>query len=162
LSVPYVNRSPSGTTIPSRNPERRPTTAGPPPRFDGATPRGGATRFPLSDPVLNEVLNGRSVMEHLSAFQITDEELDISRRVIKGELNLEAAWTSFRRCSGGCRRAVAHQGDQPADTPSKQVFLLFLLTCLHVFTSMPDLSTCLTSLLLTACYPFELPMLHYR
>jgi hypothetical protein len=29
-------------------------------------------------------------MEHLSAFQITNEELDISRRVIEGELNLEA------------------------------------------------------------------------
>jgi hypothetical protein len=91
LSVPYVNRPPSSSTTPRRNPERRPTSTGPPPRFNGATPRGGATRFPLSDPVLNEVLNGRSVMEHLSAFQITDEELDISRRVIEGELNLEAA-----------------------------------------------------------------------
>jgi hypothetical protein len=30
-------------------------------------------------------------MEHLSAFQITNEELDISRRVVEGELNLEAA-----------------------------------------------------------------------
>jgi hypothetical protein len=50
LSVPYVGRSPSGMTIPGRNPERRPTTAGLPPRFNGAAPRGGATRFPLSDP----------------------------------------------------------------------------------------------------------------
>jgi hypothetical protein len=86
-SVPYVNRLPSGPTTPGRNPERRPTTA----QSNGATPRGSAVRFPLSDPVLNEVLNGRSVMEHLSAFQITNEELDISRRVIEGELNLEAA-----------------------------------------------------------------------
>ncbi len=52
--------------------------------------------FPLSDPVLDEVLNGRSVMEHLSAFQITDEELDLSRRVIEGELNLEAAVNQLR------------------------------------------------------------------
>jgi hypothetical protein len=111
LSVPYVSRSPSGMTIPGRNPERRPTTAGPPPRFNSATPRGGATRFPLSDLVLNEVLNGRSVMEHLSAFKITNEELDISHRVIEGELNLEAAMSQLqemfqrmptsRRPSGG-------------------------------------------------------------
>jgi hypothetical protein len=78
-------------TIPDRNPERRPTPTGPPPRSNSAMPRGGATRFPLADPVLDEVLNSRSVMEHLSAFQITDEELDLSRRVIEGELNLEAA-----------------------------------------------------------------------
>jgi hypothetical protein len=83
-------------TIPGRNPERRPTPTGPPPRFIDTTPRGGATRFPLSDPVLDEVLNGRSVMEHLSAFRITDEELDLSRRVIEGELNLEAAVNQLR------------------------------------------------------------------
>jgi hypothetical protein len=50
-------------------------------------------------------------MEHLSAFQITDEELNISRRVIEGELNLEAAMVQLqemfqrmptsRRPSGG-------------------------------------------------------------
>jgi hypothetical protein len=91
LSVPYINRSPSSSATPGRNPERRPTATGPLPRFSGAMPRGGAARSPISDPVLNEVLNGRSMMEHLSAFQITDEELHISRRVIEGELNLEAA-----------------------------------------------------------------------
>jgi hypothetical protein len=84
LSVPYLSRSPSSSTTPGRVPDPRPTATGPPPRFNGATPRGGAARFPISDPVLNKVLNGRSVMEHLSAFQITDEELDISRRVIEG------------------------------------------------------------------------------
>jgi hypothetical protein len=117
LSVPYVNRPPSGMTIPGRNLERRPTTAGPPPRFDGATARGGATRFPLSDPVLNEVLNGRSVMEHLSAFQITDEELDISRRVIEGELNLEAAMDQlqemFQRMPTSRRPSGGPAGGQP-------------------------------------------------
>jgi hypothetical protein len=46
--------------------------------------------------VLDEVLNGRSVMEHLSAFQITDEELALSRRVMEGELNLEAAVDQLR------------------------------------------------------------------
>ncbi len=92
----YVDRPPSGITIPGCNPERRPTPTGPPPRPNGATPRGGATRFPLSDPVLDEVLNGRSVMEHLSAFQITDKELALSRRVMEGELNLEAAVDQLR------------------------------------------------------------------
>jgi hypothetical protein len=116
VSTPYVSRPPSGVIIPGRNPERRSTPAGPPPRPDGATPRGGATRFPLSDPVLNEVLDNRSVMEHLSAFQITDAELDLSRRVIEGELNLS-------------RRL---QGDRPAVSLSKQVLSLFLLACSHV------------------------------
>ncbi len=104
-------------TIPGRNPERRPTTAGPPSRPDGATPRGGAARFPLSDPVLNEVLNGRSVMEHLSAFQITNEELDLSRRVIEGELNLEAAMDQlqemFRRMPTSRRPSGGPAGGQP-------------------------------------------------
>jgi hypothetical protein len=104
-------------TIPGRNPERPPATAGPPPRFDGATPRGGATRFPLSDLVLNEVLNGRSVMEHLSAFQITNEELDISRRVIEGELNLEAAMSQlqemFQRMPTSRRSSGGSAGGQP-------------------------------------------------
>jgi hypothetical protein len=72
---------------------------------------GGAASFPISDPLLSEVLNGQSVMEHLSAFQITDEELDISRRAVEGELKLEAAMSQLqemfqrmptsRRPSGG-------------------------------------------------------------
>jgi hypothetical protein len=111
LSVPYVSRSSSNPTAPGRDPERRSTTTGPPSRPSSAAPRGGAARFPISDPLLSEVLNGRSVMEHLSAFQITDEELDISRRVIEGELNLEATMSQLqemfqwmprsRRPSGG-------------------------------------------------------------
>jgi hypothetical protein len=90
VSVPYISRPSSNPVTPGREPERRPTTTGPPIRPSGTTPRGGAARFPISDPLLSEVLNGRSVMEHLSAFQITNEELDISRRVIEGELDLEA------------------------------------------------------------------------
>jgi hypothetical protein len=87
----YADSLSSGPATPAREPERRPTTTRPPTRSSSAAPRGGAARFPGSDPLLDEVLNGRSVMEHLSAFQITDEELNISRRVIEGELNLEAA-----------------------------------------------------------------------
>ena len=88
--APYADNSSPGPVMPVCEPERRPTTTRPPARPSSATPRGGAARSPLSDPVLDEVLNGRNVMEHLSAFQITNEELDISRRVIEGELNLEA------------------------------------------------------------------------
>jgi hypothetical protein len=66
---------------------------------------------------LNEVLNGRSVMEHLSAFQITDEELDISCRVIEGELNLEAAMSQlqemFQRMSTSRRPSGGPAGGQP-------------------------------------------------
>ncbi len=117
VSMPYVGRSPSGLTIPGRNPERRPTPTGPPSRFNGTTPRGGATRFPLSDPVLDEVLNGRSVMEHRSAFQITDEELALSRRVMEGELNLEAAVDQlremFQRMPASRRQPRGPPGGQP-------------------------------------------------
>ena len=117
VSTPYVSRSPSGIIIPGRNTERQPTPAGPPPRSNGATPRGGATGFPLSDPVLDEVLNGRSVMEHLSAFQITDEELALSRRVIEGELNLEAAVDQlremFQRMPPSRRPSGGPPGGQP-------------------------------------------------
>jgi hypothetical protein len=91
VSFPYISSSSSSPTAPGRELERRSTTAEPPTRVSSAVPRGGAASFPISDPLLSEVLNGRSVMEHLSAFQITNEELDISRRVIEGELNLEAA-----------------------------------------------------------------------
>ena len=117
MSTPYVSRPPSGIIIPGRNSERQPTPAGPPPRPNGATPRGGAARFPLSDPVLDEVLNGRSVMEHLSAFQITDEELALSRRVIEGELNLEAAVDQlremFQRMPSSRRPSGGPPGGQP-------------------------------------------------
>ncbi len=117
VSMPYVSRPPSGIIIPGRDPERRPTPAGPPPHPNGATPRGGATRFPLSDPVLNEVLNNHSVMEHLSAFQITDAELDLSRRVIEGELNLEAAVDQlremFQRMPSSRRPPGGPPGGQP-------------------------------------------------
>jgi hypothetical protein len=116
-SMPYVDRSPSGMTIPGRNPERRPTPAGPPPRFNGTTPRGGATRFPLSDPVLDEVLNGRSVMEHLSAFQITDEELALSRRVMEGELNLEAAVDQLREMFQRMPTSRRPPGGPPSGQP---------------------------------------------
>ena len=117
MSTPYVSRPPSGVTIPGHNTERQTTPAGPSTRPNGATLRGGATRFPLSDPVLDEVLNGRSVMEHLSAFQITDEELDLSRRVIEGELNLEAAVDQlremFQRMPSGRRPPGGPPGGQP-------------------------------------------------
>jgi hypothetical protein len=117
VSTPYVSRPPSGVIMPGRNPGRQPTPAGPPPRPNGATPRGGATRFPLSNPVLNEVLNNRSVMEYLSAFQITDEELNLSRRVIEGELNLEAAVDQLREMSQrmppGRRPPEGPPGGQP-------------------------------------------------
>jgi hypothetical protein len=117
VSTPYVSRPPSGIIIPGRNSQRQPTPTGPPPRSNGATPRGGATRFPLSDPVLDEVLNGRSVMEHLSAFQITDEELALSRRVIEGELNLEAAVDQlremFQRMPSSRRPPGGPPGGQP-------------------------------------------------
>jgi hypothetical protein len=82
-------------------------------------------------------------MEHLSAFQITDEELDISRRVIEGEVNLEAAvgqlQEMFQRMP-----TVARQGDRPADSPSKQMCLSSLLACLHIhkharLVNLPDL-----------------------
>ncbi len=64
--------------------------------------------------MLNEVLNGRSVMEHLSAFQITDEELDLSRRVIEGELNLEAAVDQmFQRMPTSRRPPGGPPGGQP-------------------------------------------------
>ncbi len=117
LSVPYVSRSPSSSTTPGRSSERRPTATGPSPRPNSAAPRGGAARFPFSDQILNEVLNGRSVMEHLSAFQITDEELDISRRVIEGELNLEAAMGQlqemFQRMPTSHRPSGGPAGGQP-------------------------------------------------
>ncbi len=117
VSTPYVSRPPSGVIIPSRNPERQPAPAGPPPRPNGATPRGGATRFPLSDPVLNEVLNNRSVMEHLSGFQITDEELDLSRRVIEGELNLEAAVDQLREMFQRMPSSRRPPGGPPSGQP---------------------------------------------
>ncbi len=83
-----------------------------------ATPRGSAARFPIPDPLLSEVLNGRSVMEHLSAFQITDdEELDISRRVVEGKLNLEAAMGQlqemFRRMLTSRHPSGGPAGGQP-------------------------------------------------
>ncbi len=115
--APYADNSSPGPVMPVREPERRPATTRPPTRPSSATPRAGATRFPLSDPVLNEVLNGRSVMEHLSAFQITDEELDLSRRVIEGELNLEAAMDQlqelFRRMPTSRRPSGGPAGGQP-------------------------------------------------
>jgi hypothetical protein len=67
--------------------------------------------------VLDEVLNGRSVMEHLSAFQITDEELSLSRRVMEGELNLEAAVDQlremFQRMPSSRRPPGGPPGGQP-------------------------------------------------
>jgi hypothetical protein len=109
--APYAANLSSGPGMPVLEPERRSTTTRPPIHFSRAAPRGGAAEFPLSDPALNGVLNGRSVMGHLSAFQITNEELDLSRRVIEGELNLEAAMDQLqgmfqrmptsRRPSGG-------------------------------------------------------------
>ncbi len=80
-------------------------------------PRGGATRFPLSDPVLDEVLNGRSVMEHLSSFQITDEELALSRRVMEGELNLEAAVDQLREMFQRMPTSRRPSGGPPGGQP---------------------------------------------
>jgi hypothetical protein len=56
-------------------------------------------------------------MDHLSAFQITDEELDISRRVIEGELNLDAAMGQlqemFQRMPTSRRLSGGPAGGQP-------------------------------------------------
>jgi hypothetical protein len=117
VSVPYVSRLPSNPEVSGPGSERRSTTTEPPTHAHSATPRGGATRFPISDPLLSEVLNRRSVIEHLSAFQITDEELDISRRVIEGELNLEAAMGQlqemFRRMPTSRHPSGGSAGGQP-------------------------------------------------
>ncbi len=120
VSAQYVNGPPSNPVTLGPEPERRSITTEPPTPTPtrSATPRGSAARFPIIDPLLSEVLNGQSIMEHLSTFQITSEELDISRRVIEGELNLEAAMGQLqemfrrmptsRRPSGGPAGRQSH------------------------------------------------------
>jgi hypothetical protein len=71
----------------------------------------------LSDPILDEVLNNQSVMEHLSTFGVTNEELEDSRCVINGKLNLDAAMAQlqelFQKLPSGRRPSRGPTGGQP-------------------------------------------------
>jgi hypothetical protein len=56
-------------------------------------------------------------MEHLSAFQITDEELALSRRVMEGELNLEAAVDQLREMFQRMPTSRRPPGGPPGSQP---------------------------------------------
>jgi hypothetical protein len=85
-SAQYVSNPSTKPVPPSPKPWKPSTTIGSsasaPSR--NAKPGSSASGITVSDPVLDEVLNGRSVMEHLKVFRISNEELKISRRVVEG------------------------------------------------------------------------------
>jgi hypothetical protein len=118
-SAQYVNKPSAKPVTPGPKPKKSSTTTKPPTSAPNcsATLRGGASRFPQSDPILDEVLNNQSIMEHLNAFKITNEELKISRRVINGELNLDIATVQlqelFQRLPSGPRLSGGPAGGQP-------------------------------------------------
>jgi hypothetical protein len=113
VSAQYVSMPSTKPVTPSAKPKSPSATAEPP----TPAPGPGASRFPLSDSILDKVLNNQSVMEHLSTFGVTTEELEVSRRVINGELNLDAAMAQlqelFQKLPSGRRPSGEPTGGQP-------------------------------------------------
>ncbi len=54
-----------------------------------------ATAEQLSDPVLASILDGRCVTEHLQMFEISDAELELSRRLLDGEVDVNTAMSQI-------------------------------------------------------------------
>ncbi len=54
-----------------------------------------ATTEQPPDPALASILDGRSVTEHLQMFEISDAELELSRRLLDGEVDVNTAMSQL-------------------------------------------------------------------
>jgi hypothetical protein len=94
------NPSAQASALPSTPAE--PVCEAPAPQPPTSTP---ASAEPARDPILDDILAGRTLTEHLRMFEISDAELDLSRQLLNGEVD---ANTAMRRLTEMFQGALPH------------------------------------------------------
>jgi hypothetical protein len=70
---------------------------------------------PVRDPILDDVLAGRSLSEHLRMFEISDAELDLSRQLLNGEVDVNTAMRQLAEMFQGALPRFSSPGGRIVD-----------------------------------------------
>ncbi len=70
---------------------------------------------PARDPILDDVLAGRTLTEHLQMFEISDAELDLSRQLLNGEVDVNTAMRRLTEMFQGALPRLSSLGGRIVD-----------------------------------------------
>ncbi len=70
---------------------------------------------PARDPILDDVLAGRTLTEHLQMFEISEAELDLSRQLLNGEVDANTAMRRLTEMFQGALPRLSSLGGRIAD-----------------------------------------------
>ncbi len=78
------------------------------------TPTPASTE-PARDPILDDILAGRTLTEHLQMFEISDAELDLSRQLLNGEVDANTAMRRLTEMFQGALPRLSSLGGRIVD-----------------------------------------------
>jgi len=84
----------------------------PTPQPSAPTP---ASAEPARDPILDDILAGRTLTEHLQMFEISDAELDLSRQLLNGEVDANTAMRRLTEMFQGALPRLSSLGGRIVD-----------------------------------------------
>jgi hypothetical protein len=70
---------------------------------------------PARDPILDDILAGRTLTEHLQMFEISDAELDLSRQLLNGEVDANTAMRRLTEMFQGALPRLSSLGGRIVD-----------------------------------------------
>jgi hypothetical protein len=70
---------------------------------------------PARDPILDDILAGRTLTEHLQMFEISDAELDLSRQLLNGEVDANTAMRRLTEMFQGALPRLSSPGGRIVD-----------------------------------------------
>jgi hypothetical protein len=74
-----------------------------------------ASAEPARDPILDDILAGRTLTEHLRMFEISDAELDLSRQLLNGEVDANTAMRRLTKMFQGALPRLSSPGGRIVD-----------------------------------------------
>jgi hypothetical protein len=89
-----------------------PVCEAPTPQPSAPTP---APAEPARDPILDDILAGRTLTEHLQMFEISDAELDLSRQLLNGEVDANTAMRRLTEMFQGALPRLSSLGGRIVD-----------------------------------------------
>jgi hypothetical protein len=70
---------------------------------------------PARDPILDDILAGRTLTEHLQMFEVSDAELDLSRQLLNGEVDVNTAMRRLTEMFQGALPRLTSPGGRIVD-----------------------------------------------
>jgi hypothetical protein len=89
-----------------------PVCEAPTPQPSAPTP---ALAEPARDPILDDILAGRTLTEHLQMFEVSDAELDLSRQLLNGEVDANTAMRRLTEMFQGALPRLSSLGGRIVD-----------------------------------------------